>query len=1243
MRNPHTDTISKTQSSLKYQWLLFVLVAALIGANLAWDAYEDYRRIDTNERERMQSQVNIIDLNLERQLYSIDRSLHALRNALPALKRDPDARHGLQARMKEFADAQPGVIANLIVDVNGICIASNREELVGLNFRNAERYQVMSRQHDQDMLFISSPFVSPLKNFVFGAGKIMLDNEGKFAGYVLATISPTFFDTLLRSVVYAPDMRAAVIHGSGKVLARLPDPQNLVGVDLSRSPGFFPQHIESGRRTTVQTGQSLATGEYRLTVMQSMNTTNLRVDIPLVVALSREPVHIFGDWRRRINVEAIAFGMLVLFGALAMLLYQRRQLALARATHDAELQRQQAMDELRTNEENLRITLQSIGDAVIVTDAAGVITNMNPAAVKMTAWREKEAIGQPLADVFRIVNAQTRSPVANPAELVMERGAVVGLANHTVLIARDGREYQIADSAAPIWSSKGNITGVVLVFSDVTEQYAHQEAIRKREALLNVLTRHTHLGMVLVTFDHRYIFVNETYGRMLGLGADTMTGRHVSEIWPGMYETHFRANIERAFAGERGTYEFPVRDHADERRTRWCEITLAPPVDTEYGRCVIGLITDISDRKQAADMTAQLAAIVEHTNDAIVLRDRNDKIMSWNAAAERLFGWTAQEAIGRQFRPMLSSTSPSEKRLRFEKALRGEIVPPMEDVRRCKDGNTVVVETTVSPVRNASFEVIGVSCIMRDVSSRKLAEETRNMLASIVEGAHDAIFTRTLDGRITTWNRGAEKMFGYTAAEAIGQSTTFTLAPGETPTFPANSEQLMGGHFVSREMQRITKDGRNISVFASISPIKDASGATVAASVIMHDVTELKRAQAASAALEGQLREAQKMQAIGTLAGGVAHDFNNIIATIGGNAQLAMEDASDNPSATQSIQEIQKACARARDLVNQILSFSRRQPTQMRLISLEPVVRESARLLRATLPKRISLEVQCDADPPKVLADSTLLEQVLLNLCTNAMHAIPEGAGRISIGLESVILGPELASARPALQPLCQRAPGLGACIVVGDSGIGMDASTQSRIFEPFFTTKSASGGTGLGLAVAHGIVEAHHGAIVVQSEPGHGTTFRIYIPAATAHLPPANEDLSGAMPGTGSENVAVLNLLYIEDDQDVASTTARLLTRRSFNVSLFNDPSEALRELQTNARQYDLVLTDYNMPGLSGVDIAREAQASGLKLPVAMISGFVSDELWIAAKSVGVEHLISKVTAADDLAAMLRAMVAGC
>ncbi len=370
--------------------------------------------------------------------------------------------------------------------------------------------------------------------------------------------------------------------------------------------------------------------------------------------------------------------------------------------------------------------------------------------------------------------------------------------------------------------------------------------------------------------------------------------------------------------------------------------------------------------------------------------------------------------------------------------------------------------------------------------------------------------------------------------------------------------------------------------------------------------------------LEAQLRESQKMQAIGTLAGGIAHDFNNILGAILGNAELARQDAGADSAAQISLLEIEKAARRARDLVSQILTFSRKEPLARSVIDLVPVVQEAARLVRVGLPPGIDCRVEIKAVLATALADATQIQQALLNLCTNAVQAIGAGPGHIDISLDA-----DTQAVR----------------IAVNDTGIGMDTETQTRVFEPFFTTKPTDQGTGLGLAVVHGIMRAHEGTVSVRSTPGEGSVFTLSFPLVTGVEPVARAESTNNLT---TADGAGRHILYVDDDQALVFLVQRALTRRGYRVSTFTNPHAALEALKSSPDSFDILVTDYNMPGFSGIELLHEAKAVRPDLPVALASGYVTAEIEQNALAAGASALIRKPNGVDELADVVQGLVQG-
>lgn len=505
-------------------------------------------------------------------------------------------------------------------------------------------------------------------------------------------------------------------------------------------------------------------------------------------------------------------------------------------------------------------------------------------------------------------------------------------------------------------------------------------------------------------------------------------------------------------------------------------------------------------------------------------------------------------------------------------------------------------------------------------------------LEAVINSALDAIICVDQHQHITVFNPTAAALFQCSASDALG-SPLERFLPGAAQglSFAQLTTQAMLG-----EMTALTASGKELAVEVSVSFERHAEGETT--TVFARDLTGRKKAEAHRTELEAQLRESHKMQAVGTMAGGIAHDFNNILGAILGNVELAKADSAPGSPALESLREIDKAGRRARDLVRQILTFSRNEPPQRTAVPLGEVVHDTERLLRVTLPPAIELHMQLPLDLPPVLADATQVEQALLNLCTNAVHAI--GNARGSIHVEAAAVQPD-----KRLSERLGLAEGHYVALAVRDNGPGIEAATLQRIFEPFFTTKPVGQGTGLGLAVVHGVMRTHEGAVDVSSIPGHGSRFTLYFPvapgsaqAAPALVPPP----APAPQATAQIHQRKPHVMYVDDDQALVFLVQRLLRRRGYEVSGYTDPHEASAALRADPQRYDLLVTDYNMPGFVGTDLVREARQIRPDLPVALASGYVTTEIEQAAMAEGANALIHKPNDVEELVATVHRLIHG-
>jgi PAS domain S-box-containing protein len=474
------------------------------------------------------------------------------------------------------------------------------------------------------------------------------------------------------------------------------------------------------------------------------------------------------------------------------------------------------------------------------------------------------------------------------------------------------------------------------------------------------------------------------------------------------------------------------------------------------------------------------------------------------------------------------------------------------------------------------------------------------------------------DGRIEYANQSLASTFGWRADELIGANIA-VLQPAELRAahVAGLNRFLQSGRrtvdWRARETRGLHHDGHEFAIELAFSHmVMDGHDTFVG---FVRNIEARKRSEAEHRAVLQHLRQSQKMESLGTLAGGIAHDFNNILGAILGNTALAREELGEHHPALVNIDEIHKAGLRARDLVRQILAFSRNQPQELCIQSLEPIVEETHKLLHATLPARVVLDVAMCSEPLFVRADATQVQQVLMNLCTNAWHALPDGVGRIGVGLDAVMLDAEGAAALGGL------APGRYAHLWVSDTGIGMDAATRARIFEPFFTTKPVGQGTGLGLSVVHGIVTAHAGGISVDSRPGDGSTFHLYLPACTPVVPlDARPPHDGEVRRGQGEHV-----LYVDDDETMVLVASRLLQRAGYRVSTQSNARAAIEFVREQPQAFDLIVTDFNMPDCTGLEVARAVAAIRPGLPVIISSGHLTEDLRSEASAIGVRSLLEK------------------
>lgn len=543
-------------------------------------------------------------------------------------------------------------------------------------------------------------------------------------------------------------------------------------------------------------------------------------------------------------------------------------------------------------------------------------------------------------------------------------------------------------------------------------------------------------------------------------------------------------------------------------------------------------------------------------------------------------------------------------------------------------GDTRWVRSIGEAVRDAEGRITHLRGACQDITERKShllqIQRLADRLTATLESIPDPFFAITADWQVQLVNAAFERLVQRSRPQLLGRSLPEVLPT--TMTHPQFFDQCLEAMKRQRpvEFEALeSQSGRRFEV--RVFPIEE--GLTIHA----RDITERKLAEMHRETLERQLRQAQKMESIGTLAGGIAHDFNNILGTILGNVTLVQDALPPKGAAHIALATISASAQRARSLVQQILAFGRLQATQRLRQPLRPLINEVAQLLQSTLPANVVLEARCPLAEVFAEIDANHLQQVLINLCTNAWHAMPASGGRIVIGLDE-----------PGRDPLHADAggsptPGAYAHLWVKDDGCGIDPEVQSRIFEPFFTTKPVGQGTGLGLSAAHGIVVAHGGTISVESEPTQGSMFHIYLPACAAPAPDVATKPNGSARPARLDG---LRVLCVDDDPMMLTTMQALLEREGCRVDALLDAQQALERLQSEPAAVDLLVTDYNMPGMDGLALVQAAKRLSPALPVVMASGFLSDKLCEQATQLGVQALVQKERTVEDLMMAVREVV---
>jgi len=716
----------------------------------------------------------------------------------------------------------------------------------------------------------------------------------------------------------------------------------------------------------------------------------------------------------------------------------------------------------------------------------------------------------------------------------------------------------------------------------------------------------------------RFTYVNAAAQAGLGMPSAELIGKQVWDLYPYLRGTEVEAQGRRAMK-ERVSAHL---EYYFEPGERWIEIRAFPRKDgglSVYFR-------DVTGRHKAEEQLEQLAAIVESSDDAIMSISLDGVILTWNAGAQRLYGYRAEEVVGRHHSILLPPDLSSEIPGLLEKVKRGEPADHLECLLEGKDGRIIPVSVAISPIRDRDGKIWAASKVARDISERKRHEAALAQWEYVFQNAGwGVVLTDPAGAAMESVNPAFAAMHGYEPGELQGRPLADMLAPEARTDLPQHAARANREEHAVYEALHLRKDGSRFPALTDETAFKNPQGAILFRAYYFQDVSERKR-------LESKMREAQKLESLGVLAGGLAHDFNNLLTGIMGNAGLVLEWLPAESPARPALMNVVRASERAADLTRQMLAYSGKGRFVIREVNLSETVREITGLIRTSIPRKVQLDLNLAEDLPPVEADPSQIQQLIMNLVINGAEAVGENAGavRVTTGVEDVSAAP-----LQGYLGMDVLGPGRYVCLEVHDSGVGMDERTKARIFDPFFTTKFT--GRGLGLAAVSGIVRSHHGALKVDSAPGAGSTFRVLFPAAPAGVAAkapvveARADLRGA--GT---------ILVADDEEMVRRTAKAALEHYGYAVVTAENGLQALETVDRMRSGIALVLLDLTMPVMSGEETFERLRALEPGLKVIVTSGHSETEAIRRFGPQGVTSFIQKPFTPARLAEKVKAVLAG-
>jgi PAS domain S-box-containing protein len=862
---------------------------------------------------------------------------------------------------------------------------------------------------------------------------------------------------------------------------------------------------------------------------------------------------------------------------------------MASVSDSSEIQR--ARQALEESEARRQALLDSALDCIICTDEQIRIIDFNAAAERTFRVPRFAVLGRDLSET--ILPAELRD--RHRRELFASGGsdgiAVIGNRLETQALRFDGTEFPVELTVTSIViQSKPTFTVYV---RDITARKRAEEAV----VWLAAIVESSQDAIIGKNLDGRITSWNKGAESMYGYAADEMIGEDISLLIPPGSPDEGPRILAELRAGRR-IENFETARIAKNGNLVDVSLTVSPVLDPDGS--VIGgssIARDITARKTAEEALRKANETSVYASPIpIIAADTKSHVTIWNPAAEKLFGWSEKEVIGRPI-PIVPQYETATVAALHRRLMAGETLTGVEVHRQKRDGSSVAVSLSATPLWDASNKVRGIIGFLTDITERKRAEEAlraaEEKYRGIFENALEGVYQSTPDGKYVSANPALARMFGFDSPQELTDTRNdITNQEYVTPQSRADFVRELENRGVVRnfEYQAYRRDGKAIWVSANAHAVRDTEGRILYFEGTVQDITQSRE-------LEQQLRQMQKIEAVGRLAGGVAHDFNNILMAISSYADLLYGKTPESDARRRYIDEISKATDRAASLTQGLLAFSRKQVISPKVLDLNALIAAQTEMLKRLIPENIELRFMPGDALGRVRVDPGQVEQIVMNLVINARDATPNG-GTILLETSNA----ELDQKDCGLQHPAQS--GRYVMIAVSDSGCGMSAETQAHIFEPFFTTKEQGKGTGLGLAIVFGIVKQSGGYIFLHSEPDHGSTFKIYLPQVEA-ADQTEDDESSDRSFRGNETI-----LLVEDEDAVRESASEYLAENGYTVLKAKHGPDALKIADQHSRPIHLMLTDLIMPQMSGRELSERITSVHPETKVLFMSGYSNNLL---------------------------------